>query len=43
MRKIMFKDELKKIFKKNDIVIYAIALMLVTAGYFNYSTTIKED
>ena len=27
-----------KNFKKNDIVIYAIALMLVVAGYFNYST-----
>ena len=27
-----------KNFKKNEIVIYAIALMLVTAGYFNYTT-----
>lgn len=29
-----------KNFKKNEIVIYAIALMLVTAGYFNYTTNI---
>ena len=27
-----------KIFKKNQIVIYVIALMLVTAGYLNYMT-----
>lgn len=27
-----------KNFKKNEIVIYAIALMLVTAGYFNFTT-----
>lgn len=27
-----------KKFKKSEIAIYAIALMLVTAGYFNYST-----
>ena len=29
----------KKIFKKNEIVIYSITLMLVTAGYLNYTTT----
>ena len=29
-------------FKRNEIVIYAIALMLVTAGYFNYTTNIAE-
>ena len=28
---------LKK-FKKSEIAIYAISLMLVAAGYFNYST-----
>lgn len=27
-----------KIFKKNQIIIYVIALMLVTAGYLNYTT-----
>ena len=34
---------LKKIFKNNEIVIYAIALMLVTAGYFNYSANTERD
>lgn len=32
-----------KNFKKNEIVIYAIALMLVTAGYFNYTTNLEND
>ena len=32
----------KKGFKKNEIVIYAIALMLVTAGYFNYTANIEN-
>lgn len=27
-----------KIFKKNQVIIYIIALMLVTAGYLNYTT-----
>lgn len=27
-----------KNFKKNEVIIYAIALMLVTAGYFNFTT-----
>ena len=31
-----------KNFKNNEIVIYAIALMLVTAGYFNYTTNVGE-
>ena len=31
-----------KNFKKNDIVIYAIALMLVTAGYFNYTANVDD-
>ena len=33
----------KKGFRKNEIVIYAIALMLVTAGYFNYSANLQPD
>lgn len=32
-----------KNFKKNEIVIYAIALMLVTAGYFNYTTNLEQE
>ncbi len=32
-----------KNFKKNDIVIYAIALMLVTAGYFNYTANLGDE
>lgn len=32
----------KKGFKKNEIVIYAIALMLVTAGYFNYTANVDD-
>lgn len=28
-----------KLLKKNQVIIYAIALMLVTAGYLNYTTT----
>lgn len=34
---------LKKGFKKNEIVIYAIALMLVTAGYFNYTANLDNN
>lgn len=33
----------KKGFRKNEIVIYAIALMLVTAGYFNYTANIDKN
>lgn len=33
----------KKGFRKNEIVIYAIALMLVTAGYFNYTSNIDKN
>lgn len=29
---------MKKIFKKNQVIIYIIALMLMTAGYLNYTT-----
>ena len=32
----------KKGFRKNDVVIYAIALMLVTAGYFNYTANVEN-
>ena len=35
-------DILKKGIKKNDVVIYAIALMLVTAGYFNYTANVEN-
>ena len=33
----------KKGFRKNEIVIYAIALMLVTAGYFNYTANVENN
>ncbi len=33
---------LKKIFKKNQIIITALALMIAVAGYINYSDNIKE-
>lgn len=33
----------KKGFKKNEVVIYAIALMLVTAGYFNYTANVENS
>ncbi len=33
----------KKGFKKNEVIIYAIALMLVTAGYFNYTTNVEKS
>lgn len=32
----------KKGFRKNEVVIYAIALMLVTAGYFNYTANVEK-
>ena len=35
-------DIFKKGFRKNEVVIYAIALMLVTAGYFNYTTNVEN-
>jgi len=31
-----------KIIKKNQIVIFVIALMLITAGYFNYNNQLSE-
>lgn len=35
-------DIFKKGFRKNEVVIYAIALMLVTAGYFNYTANVEN-
>lgn len=31
-----------KVIKKNQIIIFVIALMLITAGYFNYNTEINN-
>lgn len=31
------------ILKKNQIIIYTFALMLVAAGYLNYTSTLKEN
>lgn len=36
-------ETLKKGFRKNEVVIYAIALMLVTAGYFNYTANLESN
>lgn len=33
---------MKKILKKNQVIIYIIALMLVTAGYLNFTTNAKN-
>ena len=33
----------KKGFKKNEVIIYASALILVTAGYFNYTTNNENE
>lgn len=32
-----------KIIRKNQIIIYSLALMLVTAGYLNYTSNIKNN
>ena len=34
---------MKGLFKKNQVIIYVIALMLVTAGYLNYTTNTSEQ
>ena len=34
---------MKNILKKNQIIILAIALMLVSAGYLNYTATSNEN
>ena len=31
-----------KLLKKNQIIIYVIAIMLMTAGYLNYTTKTSE-
>ena len=33
----------KRLLKKNQVIIYVIALMLVTAGYLNYTTNTNEQ
>ena len=33
---------MKKILKKNQVIIYIIALMLMTAGYLNYTTNVDN-
>ena len=33
---------LKKIFRKNQIIITALALMIAVAGYINYSDNIRN-
>ena len=32
-----------RIFKKNQIIISVVALMLIAAGYLNYSSQISEE
>lgn len=34
---------IKNIFKKNQIIVYTMALMLVAAGYLNYTNNLKEN
>ena len=34
---------MKGLLKKNQVIIYVIALMLVTAGYLNYTTNTAEQ
>lgn len=36
------KKNIKTIFKKNQIALFATSLMLITAGYLNYSNNIKK-
>ena len=38
----IIKKSMMKILKKNQIVIFAIALMLITAGYLNYSMNTEQ-
>lgn len=33
---------MKKYLKKSEIIVYAVALMLITAGYFNYTANYNE-
>ena len=39
----MIKIEINKILKKNQVVILAIALMLMTAGYMNYTNNHENE
>ena len=32
-----------KLFKKNQVIIYVIALMIMTAGYLNYTTNTENQ
>ena len=32
-----------KLFKKNQVIIYVIVLMLMTAGYLNYTTNSEKQ
>lgn len=34
---------MKKIFKKNQIIITALAIMIIVAGYLNYTTRNTND
>ncbi len=35
------KERAKKILSKNQVALYAISLMLITSGYFNYTNNLK--
>lgn len=42
MKCISLKEGMVKALKKNQIIIFAIALMLITAGYLNYSMNVEQ-
>jgi len=33
----------RNVFKKNQVIVYTMAFMLVVAGYFNYTNNVKEN
>ena len=35
------KNNIKKLLSKNQVALYAISLMLITSGYFNYNNNLK--
>ena len=39
---ISFREGMLKALKRNQIIIFAIALMLITAGYLNYSMNVEQ-
>ena len=39
----MNKEDIMKSLKKNQVIIFVIALMLVAAGYLNYDTNMSEE